>query len=338
MKQARVRALMLGMSLMACGSSASAETIEAVAARHGFAGEILVGRGSGRDAKLLVDRGFGTVTPRGSVAHTAGQRWRIASISKQVTAALLVARAPSALDQPVAIPGRRVARALPTLRALLTHHTDLANPDDTPAAATQMPAFYRSPRPNLAYCLQRPATPATAALPFRYNNCDTIVAASAGAPLRWPVGLAMARPGERGVPGFIGGKPEPVFELGSFGAAGGLLGTARALWAFDQALMDGRIGSPAVRDVLWTAEGQGSYQGLGAWIFTAPLAGCAKPVRIVQRDGEIAGVQTRNFILPDQRLTVIAFTNRSTDDFSFGEVWQQSGFAYELLSAAACTG
>jgi D-alanyl-D-alanine carboxypeptidase len=40
--------------------------------------------------------------------------------------------------------------------------------------------------------------------------------------------------------------------------------------------------------------------------------------------------------LPDDDLVVIVFTNRSSDDFTMGEVWQQSGFVYDLLSAAAC--
>lgn len=52
--------------------------------------------------------------------------------------------------------------------------------------------------------------------------------------------------------------------------------------------------------------------------------------------GEIQGVQARNSILPEDDLVVIVFTNRSADDFAPGEVWQRSGFAYDLLSAAAC--
>ena len=48
-------------------------------------------------------------------------------------------------------------------------------------------------------------------------------------------------------------------------------------------------------------------------------------------------MQARNFILPDDDLVVIVFTNRSSDDFEIGEVWQGKGFAYDLLSAAvAC--
>ena len=30
------------------------------------------------------------------------------------------------------------------------------------------------------------------------------------------------------------------------------------------------------------------------------------------------------------------FTNRSSDVFAIGEIWQAKGFAYDLLSAVAC--
>ncbi|MCE3519065.1 hypothetical protein LXJ58_30405, partial [Escherichia coli] len=87
----------------------------------------------------------------------------------------------------------------------------------------------------------------------------------------------------------------------------------------------------------WTPEGNGSYQALGQWVFPGRFKGCAAPKRIVQRDGEIYGIQARNFILPDDDLVVIVFTNRSSDDFKFGEVWEGKGFTYDLLSAVACS-
>jgi CubicO group peptidase (beta-lactamase class C family) len=148
--------------------------------------------------------------------------------------------------------------------------------------------------------------------------------------------MAMARDGGRGVAGYVGGRAEPAFRLASFGAAGGLTGTARAVFRFDRSLMTGRLLNPARRAELWTPEGGRSYQALGAWVFPGRLAGCAAPVRIVQRDGEIGGVQTRNYIMPDADMVVVVFTNRSSDDFPIGEIWQGKGFAFDLLSAAVC--
>ena len=137
--------------------------------------------------------------------------------------------------------------------------------------------------------------------------------------------------------GYVGGKPEPSFNLATFDTAGGLIGTARDVFKFDRKLMIGKLlPAPALAE-LWKPEGQGSYQALGQWVFPGRLKGCAAPKRIVQRDGEIGGVQARNYIFPDDDLIVIVFTNRSAEDFALGEVWEGKGFAYDLLSVAACS-
>ncbi len=278
--------------------------------------------------------------------HRAGERWRLASITKQVTAALIVKERAGQLDRPwlETVPGANgsiPSAGHPTLRQLLTHHSGLFNPDASPAGADGVPSFYKGVAPISAGACGRQVSPPGGA--FSYNNCDYIVARATlsfaqGQPETfWPGGLMMARDGEKGMPGFVHGKSEPVFELNSWNAAGGLVGTARAVFAFDRSLMTGTLVPAAVRDAeLWKPEGHGSYQALGQWVFPGRLRGCAAPKRIVQRDGEIYGVQARNFILPDDDLTVIVFTNRSADDFAIGEVWEGKGFAYDLLSAAAC--
>lgn len=304
------------------------ETPDEVARRHGMAGEVLVARGG----RVLLDRGYGTVAPTGGTKHRVGKRWRLASITKQVTATLVLRAEKRGIDEPVA-PATPALAGL-TVRQLLTHHSGLANPDATPPGAGDVPGFYLRPSPDLPYCASKPAVPGS---DFSYNNCDYIVAAAGTKGVgRWPRGMAMARPGEMGVPGFVGGKPEPHYELASFGAAGGLIGTARAVFDFGRALMTGKLLTSAQRDELWKPEGGRSYQALGQWVFPGRLKGCSAPKRIVQRDGEIGGVQARNYILPDDDLVVIVFTNRSADDFAIGEVWQGKGFAYDLLSAAVC--
>ena len=299
--------------------------VDGVAARAKFAGVILVGRGD----TVLVENGYGTVAPTGGKRHDPKARWRLASITKQVAATLLLRDHADMLDKPV---GAGVTGL--SLRQLLTHHSGLANPDETPAGAGGVPSFYLAPEPDLTYCRSRPPTPGAE---FSYNNCDYLVAASAFSGIdRWPRGMAMAKRGEMGVPGFVRGAPEPHYELASFGAAGGLTGTARSVFDFDRALMKGILLTVPQRADLWQAEGGRSYQALGQWVFPGKLKGCAAPKRIVQRDGEIGGVQTRNYIFPDDDLAVVVFTNRSSDDFAIGEIWQGSGFAYDLLSAIAC--
>lgn len=314
-------------------------TVDRIAADSRFAGEILIGRGD----KIIVDKAYGTIAPRGGPKHKVGARWRLASITKQVTATLFLraiehGEVHGALDDPVDGLGNI------TWRMLLTHHSGLPNPDDTPKDAAGMPAFYNQPLTEaIAHCSSRPGKPDS---DFSYNNCDYLVLGGAvmGRNLLvdppawrgWPPGMSMARPGELGVPGYVNGKPESRFRLDTFSTAGGLLGTARDVFRFDRQLLTGKLLSSAAREAMWTPEGGRSYQALGQWVFPGTLKGCAGPVRIVQRDGEIQGVQTRNFILPDRDMAVVLFTNRGSDDFALGEVWERKGFVYDLLSAAAC--
>lgn len=325
-------------ALALAAASVSAK-VNAVAAQARLAGVVLVAKGD----RVLVEKGYGTVDPAGGRRHSAKARWRLASITKQVTATLLVRDYADALDAPV---GPKLDFMLPigfegvTLRQLLTHHSGLANPDDTPPDATGVPGFYQRPSPDLPYCFRAKTSPGGE---FSYNNCDYLVANAVtrfvngrAVDRTWPSGMTVARPGESGVPGFVGGKPEPRYELASFGAAGGLIGTARSVFAFDRALMTGKLLSPSARSELWKPEGGRSYQALGQWVFPGTLKGCAAPKRIVQRDGEIGGVQTRNYILPDDDLSIVVFTNRSSDDFAFGEIWQGAGFSHDLISAVAC--
>ena len=324
----------LAALLLVIAAPAAAETPAEVATRYNLAGEVLIARGD----KITLDQGFGTIAPDGGRPHRAGAKWRLASLTKQVTAALVVrdnlSIRPGFLDEPLnfgtATPASYKILNGVTTRQLLTHHSGLANPDATPLNADGVPSFYAEAT-NWSYCLSHSPRPGA---DFNYNNCDYLVLPT---PRRWPAGMTMAKRGELGVPGFVKGKAEPKFNLDIFGAAGGLLGTARSVFKFDRLLMTGKLLSPPALAELWKPEGKGSYQALGQWVFPGQLKGCAKPKRVVQRDGEIWGVQARNFIFPDDDLVVIVFTNRSSDDFAFSEVWESKGFTYDLLSAAACS-
>ena len=85
---------------------------------------------------------------------------------------------------------------------------------------------------------------------------------------------------------------------------------------------------------LWAGEPRWGYAALGAWAYPAQPAGCSAPVTVVERRGNVGGIQARNLLVPARGLSLIAFTNAA--DFDFGEVWQGQGFTHDLLAAALC--
>jgi D-alanyl-D-alanine carboxypeptidase len=130
------------------------------------------------------------------------------------------------------------------------------------------------------------------------------------------------------------GQVEPFYNLVSFGAGGALIGTPEELWRFDRALMDGQLlGAQALR-TLWKGEPRLGYVALGAWSFEAQLPGCAEPLNLVERRGQIGGIQVRNLMAPALRAALIVFSNTAATEF--GEIWQGQGWAHELAGAAFC--
>lgn len=326
-----------------------------VAKAYDFHGEYLVSRGGNSNDVDTVP--WTTLDMR----HYKGSRlWRWASVTKQVIATLVlqeVAAGHVDLDKPVSayLPAFRSPNAgLVTVRQLLRHQSGLPNPDDTAATPDAVPAYdapnYTGSRdPLTGYC----AGPVKRAPggKWEYNNCDYVVAgalleAVTGKTWQALVRDRIAKPLElktlgayptrkATMIGTIDGKPETGYDLGAFGAAAGLYGSAKDLWKFDRALMTGKLLPEAARAQMWDGQPQLGSIALGQWVFSVPLKGCAQPVRIVERRGAIGGVEVRNFILPDADVVAIMFVDRS--GFDFGEVWQGKGFSYDLLSAAACT-
>lgn len=287
--------------------------------------------------------------------------WRWASVSKQIIAALVmqeVDRGTLALDTPIKryAPKLAVANAdKVTLRQLLQHTSGLPNVEDGPmnAAGTTLALFDRStptPGPGINAICRGPAKAAPGAR-FEYNDCDTEVAgavleAVTGLPLdrlladRFfvPIGMSGARllkaGDDAGRPGLLpDGRSDDVIDVGRFGAAGAIAGPPAALARFDQALLSGKLMTPAARAEMWKGEPKFGFAALGQWVYTVPLAGCAEPVELVERRGSIGGIEIRNVIAPAKGRIVIAFADRPAD---FGEPWQGKGLTYDLLSAALC--
>lgn len=281
-----------------------------------------------------------------------GLTWRWASVTKQVVAILVmreVERGKIDLDQPVAtyLPAFRSPNAgTATIRNLLQHRAGLPNPADV--AEFYSADFKGSRDPLTGFC----AGSVTGAPggDWAYNNCDYMVLGAvleAVTGLSWdklfardiagPLGFefAGAYPGEQFTRwGFIDGKREEAVDLSAYGASAGLYGQPDDILKLDNALMRGDLLGPEALAEMWKGDPALGYMALGQWVFEVPLKGCADPVKIVERRGDVGAVQVRNFILPDKQIAVVAFSQEKP--FDFGEVWMGSGFAHDLLAAAAC--
>ncbi|MDB5719377.1 MAG: CubicO group peptidase beta-lactamase class family [Sphingomonas bacterium] len=349
------------LALAAPAGAVDASRLDRLVDASAFHGVALVGEGNA----LTWSRAAGEVRP--GVPHRLDAVWRLASVTKQLTALIVmqeVAAGRIDLDQPVRAywPGWPYLHAdNVTVRMLLRHQSGLADPNlSRSSAGDSVPDFYRrtgpAARPIAAatgFCAGPPrAAPGES---YHYNNCDYIVLGAllehvTGQPLvtllrdriAGPVGAATLglfdpeAPGTPAdVPGLLtGDAPEPGLNLGTYGGAGSAYATPDDLWRFDRALMDNALLDKIATATMWEGDPAIGAAAFGAWAYVAPLAGCPDPARLVERRGAIGGVQLRNFLVPDRRLALILFTNR--ESFDFGEVWQGRGFAHDMLAAALC--
>ncbi|HEY0270816.1 MAG TPA: serine hydrolase domain-containing protein [Sphingomonas sp.] len=325
-----------------------------------FEGVAIAGDG---DAPSYV-RATGLAAP--GVPNRATAVWRWASVSKQIAAVIVmqeIAAGHLALDASIKTYWPEWPQVFSdeiTIRDLLQHTSGLADPSDDKPLADGMPAFYRPAEGKgtmgaeaTGFCAEHPrAEPHTG---FHYDNCDFIVLGalleritgqSYAALLRnrvaGPLGLdiGLFAPGEPAA-GHVGGldalgRPEILGDLGTYGAAGSLYGSPLALYAFDRALITHRLLDPASTALMWKGDARLGAAALGQWQFMAALKGCAAPVSVVERRGQIGGVQIRNYILPESGRALVLFTRLGS--FAYGELWQGRGFAWEALSAVECGG
>ena len=329
-----------------------------------FDGVVLVGRGNA----VVFQQAIGWADRETRRAHRLDEGWRWASVSKQVTALLVMQQ----VEQGRLTLDARLDSLLPsfaspqasstTVEQLLRHTSGLPNPDDTlPADASPdaMPPYYQTAVRGavpvdaaLAYCAGPPKARPGAG--FSYNNCDTLVlqavlerlmkqpfaqllASSVSRPLdmRSLVLATGASVPETPVGYLDAQRREPSFNLATFGASGALVGTAEDLWRFDRALMQHQLlGEEATRR-MWEGDPTLGYVALGAWSFTARLSGCDKAVALVERRGEIGGVQVRNLLAPSLNSALLVFSNTALTEF--GEIWQGKGLMHEMASAAFCS-
>lgn len=333
----------------------------AVAENAHFAGEIVLADSEG----AVIDKVLGLADRESGRRHVVGTLWLWASVTKQVTAILVMQQVETgklSLDKTIrtylpeftGASGDRV-----TLRQLLQHMSGLPNPNDTSLDSDEVPAFYREVGAGISeaaraknFCAGKPKAEPGAG--FEYNNCDYLVlgailervtgkayAALVADRIARPLGLRSLKvatdsvtQGDDAVGYSSKGMRYPPINVATFGAAGALVGTASDLARFDRSLVAGKLLNAESRTVLWESDPKHGYQALGVWTFPASLAGCKTPVALVERRGDVGGIQVRNVIAPVLGRSIAIFTNDDTVDF--GEVWQGKGLSYDFLSAAFC--
>ena len=167
------------LPLLALLAALPTEVLQAAHDAGRFDGEVLVAR----DGQVVTEAGFGLRDRERKVPHAPGTVWRWASITKQLTAVLVlqeVERGHLDLDATLAqvLPAfTGPTRARVTVRMLLQHTSGLPNPDDSPPSRDGgLPGFYERPvaNPALGFC----AGPVKAVEPgasFSYDNCDFVV-------------------------------------------------------------------------------------------------------------------------------------------------------------------
>ncbi|WGM32694.1 serine hydrolase domain-containing protein [Brevundimonas sp. NIBR11] len=334
--------LMIGGSAVAHGQTAE-DGLDAMRARlaeaPGYTGVFGVARAG--------ETAVGTTQGR-----RVGDDLRWASVTKMVTAILVLQQVDAgrlSLDAPLATywPEFPVNADRITVRQLLTHTSGLANPDALPDAdADGMADFYQQAADWRPVC----SAPAIAepGADFAYNNCDYLVLgevlervtgqdynALVRSRLVEPLGLdRVAVPSGPRSEAQAEGGPEPRIDPASWGPAGGLYGSASDLLKIDRALMEGSLISEASREEMWKGDPAAGFAALSVWSYSPDLGGCLGQTRLVERYGEIGGVQVRNFLLPDEGVALTVYSDDG--ETAFGEVWQGQGLSVDLIRAAAC--
>lgn len=339
--------LILGLGLALVASSSLAQSprmpmVNAVIqANPHFAGVAAVSR----EGQTVHSAGYGLRDRATDTAHTSDEVFRWASVSKMVTAIVVfqeIDKDMIALDAPIAtyLPTSGVQNAdRITIRQLLGHRSGLAEQADLSIVLPD--GTLADP---MEYCRKTVAEPGST---FLYNNCDTIILgqvleAVTGTPFLTlvnarlaPIGVTLSLPAGPVVEAYMDGTtPEDPVYPAAFAPSGGLYGTAADMLAIDNAFMDGTLMSAESRAIMLTGDPASGYAALSVWSYEPDLKSCLGKTRLVERYGEINGVQVRNFLLPDKDVAVVLYANDRRVDF--GEIWRGEGFAIDVLRAAAC--
>ena len=85
---------------------------------------------------------------------------------------------------------------------------------------------------------------------------------------------------------------------------------------------------------MWKAYRANGFHGFFQWVYPSRLKGCPAPVRIVERQGLVGGIELRNYLLPEIGRALIMFSRHRPT--GLGDPWEGKGFAFDLLSKVEC--
>ncbi len=285
--------------------------------------------------------------------------FRLASLTKQITALLIMQQVSGGKIQLDAIAGGFLktlpaASARVTVRQLLQHVSGLPNPSDGPDNA--VPAFYLRQSPDaanmtetaLGFCSGTPKRePGTK---FEYNNCDYIILGAlleslAGKTYSEIVGERVIQPlGLKSWGIFTGdAKLDPVTALGyqedgmqespqnvsTYGSSGALYGNALDVVKWNEALLSHRLLSAEATQAMFRADPKLYGEALGSWAYDLPLT--KPPLHVVERQGDIGSTRLLNLLLPEKNASLIIIAN--TDRADLFNTYSQKGLGYEVLKA-----
>ncbi len=345
--------LSAGVAAQPSGLAARLDAVvDAAHAAGAFDGVVLVGRGD----QVLYRRAVGLADRSWDVPNSAGTRFPWASVTKQVTAALvlqLVDEGAVGLQTPLGdvLPGLRPGHAgRVTLRHLLTNTSGLPDADDLARDYESLPDGAATAVVGRALAADLAFEPGSQ---FRYTNTDFLVlgrvieavtgqtyADALQSRILGPLGMAETalvrddRVEPRLPTGYLvdstGVRPMPPARLATYGAAGALAGTAGDLFRFDRALLADRLFPRALRDSMTTADPSLGFVALSVWRYGLDVDG--QPVTLVERQGWIWGYRALNLLAPDEDLVLIVLANTDAADLS--RTYTRQGFSFDLVRAA----
>lgn len=319
------------------------------------------------DGVALVARGD-TVLFRGAVGladresrapHAVNEVFRIASITKQFTALMLMQEVEAGrldLDAPI---GRHLG-ALPADAAAITTRQLLKNVSGLPDLGSFPDAYTRTDvsLDDLPGYVRRLALAPLVSVPgtkFTYNNLDFIVAgavlqsvtgSSFGALLQRRIveklglrstGLYGATVPSSHVRGYEAAKAELVPEniggrLEMFGPAGAMYSTLDDMLRWDRALLGDTLLGREATQTMFTSDKAFGYVALGSWVYDLALSGRSDRTHLIERQGNIGGIQILNLLAPSDDLAMIVMAN--TDHADLFNTYSKTGLPYDLISLA----